>query len=123
MFLNSAFKHQQIINVTSVEGQFSYSNKTEFHPHTNMTKAALNMMTKTSAGDFATDQIYMNIVDVGWISTGANEEKRKRLFNEGRIPPLDSHDGACRIMQPILLAEQGTPVFGKLFKNYKEVNW
>jgi len=122
-FIRSPFTHKSIINVTSVEGQFSYSNKTKFHPHTNMTKAALNMMTRTSAQEFKEDNIYMNSVDVGWISTGANEEKRKRLFEMGKVPPLDSVDGASRIYQPIVAAEQGTPVFGKLFKNFKEVNW
>ena len=122
-FMKSENFHKSIVNVTSVEGQFSYSNKNEFHPHTNMTKAALNMLTRTSAADFAKDDIYMNSVDVGWISTGAHEEKRKRLFDKAKVPPLDSIDGAARIMQPIQLACMETPVYGKLFKNYVEVDW
>lgn len=113
-----------IINVTSSEGQFSYANKTVYHPHTNMTKAALNMMTRTSAEDFREDQIYMNAVDVGWISTGAHEEKRLRLFENLKIPPLDSVDGAMRIIHPILEIKKGNKaLFGKLLKNYNEVNW
>jgi NAD(P)-dependent dehydrogenase (short-subunit alcohol dehydrogenase family) len=120
----SPLKERFIINVTSSEGQFSYINKTVFHPHTNMTKAALNMMTRTSAGDFVENGIYMNSVDVGWISTGAHEEKRARLFEKLKIPPLDSVDGAMRIIHPILEIKKGdNALFGKLLKNYKEVSW
>lgn len=119
-------KHPQqfIINVTSSEGQFSYANKTVHHPHTNMTKAALNMLTRTSAADYVNKNIFMNSVDVGWISTGANEEKRARLFDNLMIPPLDSVDGAMRIIHPILEIKNGnTQLYGKLLKNYKEVDW
>jgi NAD(P)-dependent dehydrogenase (short-subunit alcohol dehydrogenase family) len=113
-----------IINVTSSEGQFSYANKTVYHPHTNMTKAALNMLTRTSAADYVKKNIYMNSVDVGWISTGANEEKRSRLFEKHCIPPLDSVDGAMRIIHPILEIRNGnSELFGKLLKNYQEVDW
>ena len=48
----STFKEKFIVNVTSSEGQFSYQNKTMYHPHTNMTKAALNMLTRTSAKEY-----------------------------------------------------------------------
>jgi len=33
-----------------------------------MAKAALNMMTHTSALDFAKDGVYMNAVDTGWVT-------------------------------------------------------
>lgn len=79
---DSSFKEKFIINVTSSEGIFSYDNKTMFHPHTNMTKAALNMMTLTSAKEFEKDQIYMTAVDVGWISTGAKESLRKNSLSK-----------------------------------------
>jgi len=91
-----------IINVTSSEGQFSYSNKTIFHPHTNMTKASLNMLTRTSGEDLARNNIFMNAVDVGWISTGAIEALRIKQFEAGYIPPLDPTDGAARILAPII---------------------
>jgi hypothetical protein len=66
----------------------------------------------------------MNSVDVGWISTGANEEKRARLFVRLIIPPLDSVDGAMRIIHPIIETESGnTDLYGKLLKNYSVVNW
>ncbi len=121
---SSTHAEKFIINVTSSEGQFKYPNKTVFHPHTNMTKAALNMMTRTSAEDFIDSQIYMNAVDVGWVSTGAHEEKRARLFENMQIPPLDSVDGAMRIIHPILAIKNGNKdLFGKLLKNHIEVDW
>ncbi|MDR7210514.1 SDR family oxidoreductase [Flavobacterium piscis] len=123
LFLNSAFKERFIVNVTSSEGIFSYTNKTIFHPHTNMTKAALNMMTLTSAKEFAADGIFMTSVDVGWISTGAKESLRKKQFEEGYIPPLDSVDGASRIFDPIVAGIKGKSIFGVLLKNYKVSQW
>ncbi|MBP2618966.1 SDR family oxidoreductase [Chryseobacterium jejuense] len=120
----SRVENKHIINVTSTEGQFSYKSKNEFHPHTNMTKAALNMLTKTSASDFVKDRIFMNAVDVGWISTGAIEIKRERLFEKTRIPPLDPVDGAMRIFHPIIQINEGNQkLYGKLLKNYQETGW
>ena len=119
----SPFKEQFIINVTFSEGQFSYNNKTIFHPHTNMTKAALNMMTRTSSKEFSNAGIYMNSVDVGWVSTGAIESLRKKQFEKGYIPPLDPVDGAARIIDPILQGINGERIFGKLLKNYEIVDW
>lgn len=120
---NSVFKEKFIINVTSSEGIFSYENKTVFHPHTNMTKAALNMMTLTSAREFENDQIYMSAVDVGWISAGAKESLRKKQFEQGYIPPLDSVDGAARILHPIGEGIKGNYFSGVLLKNYKIHTW
>lgn len=120
----SSFAQRFIINVTSSEGQFSYDNKTVFHPHTNMTKAALNMLTRTSAIDLAERGIFMNSVDVGWVSTGANETLRQRQFAEAYIPPLDSVDGAARILHPIHYSLKNNLNFvGKLLKNYEVVDW
>lgn len=121
---NSSFEKKYIINVTSSEGQFSYNNKTVFHPHTNMTKAALNMMTRTSAKQFEDLGIYMSAVDVGWVSTGATEELRKKQFERRYVPPLDPVDGASRILHPILEAEKNNVIFsGVLLKNYIVENW
>jgi len=120
----SGFPDRFVINVTSSEGQFSYSNKTIFHPHTNMTKAALNMMTRTSATDFAASRIYMNSVDVGWVSTGNPIEKKQRLATQGHVMPLDIHDAAARIYDPVVKAlNSGVALWGKLFKNYTAVDW
>ena len=120
----STFDKKFIINVTSSEGLFSYTNKTIFHPHTNMTKASLNMLTRTSGMEYEKYGIYMNVVDVGWVSTGAKEELRKKQFERGYIPPLDPVDGAARIMVPIIEGIENikNPV-GALLKNYKIENW
>lgn len=123
LFKKSSFAERFIINVTSSEGIFSYTNKTIYHPHTNMTKAALNMMTLTSAREFSVDSIYMSSVDVGWISTGAKESLRKEQFKNGYIPPLDPVDGASRIFDPIIQGINGNPLFGVLLKNYKVSAW
>lgn len=120
----SSFEKKFIVNVTSSEGQFSYENKSVFHPHTNMTKASLNMLTRTAAKDYERHAIFMNAVDVGWVSTGAREELRKKQFDVGYIPPLDPVDGAARILAPIIegIKDVHNPV-GKLLKNYEIVNW
>lgn len=124
LMLKSENQDRFIINVTSTEGQFSYPNKTIFHPHTNMTKAALNMLTKTSAGEFVKDSIFMTAVDVGWISTGVSETKRAHQFNNLRIPPLDPYDGASRIVHPISEVLKGNrSLFGVLLKDYQVVDW
>ena len=89
-----------------------------------MTKAALNMLTRTSAAAYANDQIYMSAVDVGWVSTGVAESKRKAQFEAGYIPPLDSVDAAARIMHPIYEAlENNVYLRGVLLKNFKTVDW
>ncbi len=123
MLINSPFNDKYIINVSSSEGQFSYKGKTIYHPHTNMTKAALNMMTRTSGADYADNGIYMNSIDVGWVSTGNPIEKRTRLEEKGVIPPLMLDDAAARIYDPIYRGMHGEELFGKLFKDYKEVSW
>ncbi|GAA3510170.1 SDR family oxidoreductase [Aquimarina addita] len=121
---DSSFDKKFILNVTSSEGQFSYLNKSIFHPHTNMTKASLNMLTRTSAEAYKKHHIYMNSVDVGWVSTGAREELRKRQFSNGYIPPLDPVDGASRILIPIIEGIENCNLqVGKLLKNYKVENW
>ncbi|MFK7948283.1 MAG: SDR family NAD(P)-dependent oxidoreductase [Saprospiraceae bacterium] len=114
-----------IVNVTSTEGIFNHSNKSTYHPHTNMTKAALNMMTHTSARDFKKYNISMNSVDVGWISTGAIEPLRKKQFEEGYVPPLDSVDGASRIFHPIIdtLKNNKISLTGYLLKNFRVKPW
>ncbi|MBN8641541.1 MAG: SDR family oxidoreductase [Flavobacteriales bacterium] len=123
LFNQSNFVEKFIVNVTSSEGMFSYTKKTIFHPHTNMTKAALNMMTLTSAKEFAESSIFMTSVDVGWISTGAKESLREKQFENGYIPPLDSVDGASRILDPIIQGINGTILHGVLLKNYKVSSW
>ncbi|WP_196885454.1 SDR family oxidoreductase [Aureivirga sp. CE67] len=121
---NSKFEKRFIINVTSSEGIFSYHNKTKFHPHTNMTKASLNMLTRTSGLEYIEKNIYMNAVDVGWVSTGAIEPLRKKQFEIGYIPPLDSVDGAARILHPIIdILNKNSNIAAVMLKNYKIADW
>ena len=51
-----------MVNVSALEGKFSVGKKGGGHPHTNMAKAALNMMTCTSAQTLAQDHILVNCV-------------------------------------------------------------
>jgi NAD(P)-dependent dehydrogenase (short-subunit alcohol dehydrogenase family) len=108
-----------------MEGQFNRSSKTPFHPHTNMAKAALNMMTRTSAQEYAQDGIFMNSVDTGWITQENPYPKKERLYEEGFVPPLDETDGMARIYDPIVkgLTLQDLPLFGHFLKDYLPHAW
>ena len=113
-----------IINVSAMEGNFYAPRKHSRHPHTNMAKAALNMMTRTVAEHYKNLGVFMNSVDTGWITNekpnpqnlGENERKSKMA--------IDETDGAMRVLDPIISALQNKePQYGKLFKNYREYKW
>ena len=114
-----------IVNVSAMEGQFYRTFKTDRHPHTNMAKASLNMMTRTSAIDYVEDGIHMNSVDTGWVTDEdpAVQAEMKREMH-GFHPPLDIVDGAARIVDPIFdgLAT-GEHVWGQLLKDYRPTDW
>jgi NAD(P)-dependent dehydrogenase (short-subunit alcohol dehydrogenase family) len=116
---------KHIVNVSAMEGQFYRRFKTEKHPHTNMAKAALNMMTRTSAPDYARDGIHMNSVDTGWITDEDPLHIAERKTREtGFAPPLDVIDGAARIVDPIFDGmNSGQHVWGQFLKDYRPIAW
>jgi NAD(P)-dependent dehydrogenase (short-subunit alcohol dehydrogenase family) len=116
---------KHIVNVSAMEGQFYRAFKTDKHPHTNMAKAALNMMTRTSAPDYARDGIFMNSVDTGWVTDEDVEHIAERKRSEsGFHPPLDIVDGAARIVDPIFDGvNSGRHVWGQFLKDYRPTAW
>ena len=123
LLLASPHPRRYIVNVSALEGRFEARAKTSGHPHTNMAKAALNMLTRTSAGDLATRGVYMCAVDTGWVTNENPEPKRARMAGVGFQTPLDVVDGAARIYDPIVRGEAGNPVWGVLLKDYREAAW
>jgi NAD(P)-dependent dehydrogenase (short-subunit alcohol dehydrogenase family) len=124
LMLRTAERHKHIVNVSAVEGQFYRTTKTDKHPHTNMAKAALNMMTRTSAPDFVKDGIHMNAVDTGWVTDEDPAAHATRKANLGFSPPLDIIDGAARIVDPIFAGRlTGVHVWGQFLKDYKPAPW
>ena len=117
-------RHKHIVNVSAMEGQFYRTTKTDKHPHTNMAKAALNMMTRTSAPDYVKDGIHMNAVDTGWVTDEDPAVHAARKAEEGFAPPLDIIDGAARIVDPIFVGRlTGNNVWGQFLKDYKPAPW
>jgi NAD(P)-dependent dehydrogenase (short-subunit alcohol dehydrogenase family) len=124
LMLRTAERHKHVVNVSAVEGQFYRTTKTDKHPHTNMAKAALNMMTRTSAPDFVKDGIHMNAVDTGWVTDEDPAAHATRKANLGFSPPLDIIDGAARITDPIFAGSlTGEHVWGQFLKDYKPAPW
>jgi len=120
---NTGTKH--IINVSAMEGKFHRFKKQDRHPHTNMAKASLNMMTHTSASTLAKDGIYMNAVDTGWVTDEDPIELSKHKIEVHDFqPPLDIVDGAARVMDPLFDGiNTGKHWCGKFLKDYQPIDW
>lgn len=116
-----------VINVSAMEGRFSKYKKNGFHPHTNMAKAALNMMTRTAAEDYRKMNIYMNSVDTGWVTDENPVHIKKKNQRGGLCPPLDCIDGAARICDPFLVSiydKNRMPRYGEFLKDFHRIkNW
>jgi NAD(P)-dependent dehydrogenase (short-subunit alcohol dehydrogenase family) len=117
-------RDKHVVNVSAVEGQFARGTKTDKHPHTNMAKAALNMLTRTSAADCLRSGIHMNSVDTGWITDEDPAEHALRKERDGFQPPLDAVDGAARVCDPIIGGFlTGRHAWGQFLKDYAPAPW
>lgn len=102
-----------VINVSSMEGCFDMFNKQPFHPHTNMAKAGLNMMTRTCGQDLIKKNIVITSVDTGWNTIEHPNSYHKKS-------PIDCVDGAARVLDPVYTENITHSVF---YKDFKIRNW
>jgi NAD(P)-dependent dehydrogenase (short-subunit alcohol dehydrogenase family) len=120
----SPARRTYVVNVSAMEGVFGRGYKGPGHPHTNMAKSALNMLTRTSAREmFEADGILMTAVDTGWITDERPHFTKVRLAEEGFHAPLDLVDGAARVYDPIVRGEAGEDLFGVFLKDYRRSSW
>ncbi|MDH6181183.1 NAD(P)-dependent dehydrogenase (short-subunit alcohol dehydrogenase family) [Microbacteriaceae bacterium SG_E_30_P1] len=120
----SSARRKYVVNVSAMEGVFNRGYKGPGHPHTNMAKAAVNMLTRTSAREmFETDGILMTSVDTGWITDERPHPTKIRLAEEGFHAPLDLVDGAARVYDPVVRGEAGEDLFGVFLKDYRPGQW
>lgn len=123
LMCRSPFAQRFIVNVSAIEGQFA-STKLGKHVHTNMAKAALNMLTHTAAAQLAKDGIFMNSVDPGWISQQAPQRDAQTWERLQQLLPLDLIDAAARVCDPIFAGvATGEAAAGCFYKDYQLASW
>jgi len=91
-----------------------------------MAKASLNMMTRTSAQDFAKDGIYMTAVDTGWLNIEAPVPKAVKIAQTNFQTPIDEVDGAARVLDPVFTGMAVAPehrLYGLFLKDYRPSEW
>ena len=120
---SASARRKYVVNVSAMEGQFGRIYKGAGHPHTNMAKAAVNMLTRTSARDLFGDGILMTSVDTGWITDERPHPTKARLATEGFHAPLDLVDGAARVYDPIVRGEEGVDLYDCFLKDYAASPW
>lgn len=118
----SPFEDRYVVNVAGLDGRFA-GGKSDRHPHINMSKAGLNMITRTSAADLARDGIYLNSVDAGWVTHEGAYSRRARMRTRGFVPPLDEVDAAARVLDPIARGLSGDRAWGGFFKDFEPADW
>ncbi|MBA9004965.1 SDR family NAD(P)-dependent oxidoreductase [Thermomonospora cellulosilytica] len=120
---SSPFPDRYVVQVSAMEGSFSRPTKTDRHPHTNMAKASLNMLTRTAAADYARSGIHMNSVDTGWVTDERAHPAKREQRAAGFRPPLDVIDGAARVYHPVVRGVRGERMSGLFLKDYRPVEW
>jgi NAD(P)-dependent dehydrogenase (short-subunit alcohol dehydrogenase family) len=113
------FADRFVVNVSGLDGQFGRTYKSTRHAHVNMSKAALNMLTRTVAPALAAQRIFMCSVDAGWVTHEGRASARQKARAQGFLPPLDALDAAARIYDPIVQGLAGDPVHGVLLKDFR----
>jgi NAD(P)-dependent dehydrogenase (short-subunit alcohol dehydrogenase family) len=118
-------RDKHIVNVSAMEGQFYRSFKTDKHPHTNMAKAALNMMTRTSAKDYVKDGIHMNSVDTGWVTDEDPAEiaQRKTASTVSIRRSTSSMVPRASSTRSSRASTTGEHVWGQFLKDYRDTPW
>jgi NAD(P)-dependent dehydrogenase (short-subunit alcohol dehydrogenase family) len=124
LLFRSSNRSKFVVNVSAMEGQLNAAYKTGRHPHTNMAKAALNMITRTCADSYSRHGVFMNSVDTGWITNEAPRPTAERMTAEGFREPLDVIDGAARVLDPIFVGlNAGCNDHGLFLKDYRSIPW
>jgi NAD(P)-dependent dehydrogenase (short-subunit alcohol dehydrogenase family) len=113
-----------IINVSSREAlpehKPGHSAKAGHHVHTNMSKAALHMLTETEAAEAWTRyRVTVNSVDPGYMSADPMWMEKLGL-GEGACP-IGWEDGAGRVLWIVAKAEMGVIIRGRFLKHFESI--